>query len=447
MIKLDTVSFTLLNLPPSKYDVLMSPYGTQGLQAVGPHEDSEKPSWPSLDYARLERFLNRAAEMIFAVLAEEPSVTEVTSNLGMKELVESEVTFGTEITELLAERPATLLYFAERCRLLTLHPTRDQDQQDLVCVWSSVQPSFPRHVLGSRASVSSICVHPEWPNFVIAGCCDGSLNMWDLQEVMFDHPVVVLHDRKLKLRSPTFSTVEGGVSHCSSVVRVLPTSGSQLISVDESGLVLTWSLVHMPRSSQVGSSAMTYRLVRSHAMQLRSVSVEEAVVTDAARFGDRLLVALDTGDVMSVALLVKHANRMYLADDDCSVPGDTIITVSPYGRQFLVQDGSGNMRVHHETRSLAVWTSPSHELGESAPNTASWGAAGLTCLLPGHVQLWHVPSPRPAVTCATSADIVSLEASPFTPFTAQIAASTRDGKVCVINVQPKWHPDQTLMLR
>jgi hypothetical protein len=73
-------------------------------------------------------------QVIFAVLSEENTLEEssVTSNLGLSDIAEGGITLGSEIVDFLANRPATLLQFADHYRILTLHPPSNQENVSIL---------------------------------------------------------------------------------------------------------------------------------------------------------------------------------------------------------------------------------------------------------------------------------------------------------------------------
>lgn len=61
--------------------------------------------------------------------------------------------------------------------------THKKDFQTFMCLWSITNPSNPIKVLSAWSDIKCIEIHPQIKDVIIGGCNDGTICMWDIQEI------------------------------------------------------------------------------------------------------------------------------------------------------------------------------------------------------------------------------------------------------------------------
>ena len=244
MIRLDIVTFDLLDMPPIRYEAFMKTFGkTNTLQAscqsgednlevevqteevtratawtqrpptfggegdeLDPREvrssllgvgweekkalDEEVEYVQSSSSLRLATFIQGAGEAILTMLEEDQARHEGSH---AESVPQRDIDFADSITVLrvdqtpcLAGLGVSLVEFSpdHPSSLLTVHSS-SSSTSCLLCLWNVSQPSRPSHILSCSSLVSSVCLPTAC--MVVAGCAEGEMALWDLRETSAAH--------------------------------------------------------------------------------------------------------------------------------------------------------------------------------------------------------------------------------------------------------------------
>ena len=244
MIRLDIVTFDLLDMPPIRYEAFMKTFGkTNTLQAscqsgednlevevqteevtratawtqrpptfggegddLDPREvrssllgvgweekkalDEEVEYVQSSSSLRLATFIQGAGEAILTMLEEDQARHEGSH---AESVPQRDIDFADSITVLrmdqtpcLAGLGVSLVEFSpdHPSSLLTVHSS-SSSTSCLLCLWNVSQPSRPSHILSCSSLVSAVCLHTAC--MVVAGCAEGEMALWDLRETSAAH--------------------------------------------------------------------------------------------------------------------------------------------------------------------------------------------------------------------------------------------------------------------
>ena len=276
MIRLDIVTFDLLDMPPIRYEAFMKTFGkTNTLQAssqsgednleveVQTEEVTQATAWTQrpptfggqgddldprevrssllgvgweekkaldedVEYVqsssslRLATFIQGAGEAILTMLEEDQARHEGSH---AESVPQRDIDFADSITVLRVEQTAclaglgvSLVEFSpdHPSSLLTVHSS-SSSTSSLLCLWNVSQPSRPSHILSCSSLVSAVCLPTAC--MVVAGCAQGEMALWDLRETSAAHHQLREEDEEGVLRrAPTY--VSQG-SHASKVWSLL----------------------------------------------------------------------------------------------------------------------------------------------------------------------------------------------------------------------------------
>ncbi|GLV38042.1 Transferrin 3 [Carabus blaptoides fortunei] len=171
----------------------------------------------------------------------------------------------------LNHRSVTSLAYSKHNALLTVHqsclrnslPEDELFCKSMICIWKFPDPGQPQHILVSSGDVSKACFDSQFGYLVFAGITDGSISVWDLREPVRVHRKVLYEKNNLEyvLRCATHSQVatvdlEPRASmivsiqtFCTNLDAGLATL--QACTLDESGVIVFWSVVHRQCSSEI----------------------------------------------------------------------------------------------------------------------------------------------------------------------------------------------------
>ena len=244
MIRLDIVTFDLLDMPPIRYEAFMKTFGkTNTLQAscqsgednlevevqteevtratawtqrpptfggegddLDPREvrssllgvgweekkalDEEVEYVQSSSSLRLATFIQGAGEAILTMLEEDQARHEGSH---AESVPQRDIDFADSITVLRMEQTpclaglgVSLVEFSpdHPSSLLTVHSS-SSSTSCLLCLWNVSQPSRPSHILSCSSLVSAVCLPTAC--MVVAGCAEGEMALWDLRETSAAH--------------------------------------------------------------------------------------------------------------------------------------------------------------------------------------------------------------------------------------------------------------------
>ena len=274
MIRLDIVTFDLLDMPPIRYEAFMKTFGkTNTLQAssqsgednleveVQTEEVTQATAWTqrpptfggqgddldprevrssllgvgweekkvldeevqyvqSSSSLRLATFIQGAGEAILTMLEEEQARHEGSH---AESVPQRDIDFADSITVLRVEQTpclaglrVSLVEFSpdHPSSLLTVHSSSSDSTSCLLCLWNVSQPTRPSHILSCSSLASAVCLPTAC--MVVAGCAEGEMALWDLRETSAAHHQLREEEEEgILRRAPTF--VSQG-SHASKVV-------------------------------------------------------------------------------------------------------------------------------------------------------------------------------------------------------------------------------------
>eukprot|EP00050_Salpingoeca_kvevrii_P014725 m.39406 g.39406 ORF g.39406 m.39406 type:complete len:1028 (+) comp5940_c0_seq4:209-3292(+) len=241
------------------------------------HETREESS------QSLARFLRNVGQ-VCGVLLEETSETKFsrsTSNSSLSCSVES--TRLSSNLPILAGRSISSLQFCavQPNLILTAYSAAPVStilqSEGLLCVWNLNEATIPQYILGCNSDPTCCCFSPNKASLVFAGLTDGGVAVWDLREPPVLHKSRKMGQTEYTLRMPSYETV--GVmanNHQSPIVSIEPVSAGgsdgsswnshdwdsnsqhlafQLASLDQDGMIKTWTVVELPKGEWGGSDS------------------------------------------------------------------------------------------------------------------------------------------------------------------------------------------------
>ncbi|XP_060854032.1 cytoplasmic dynein 2 intermediate chain 1-like isoform X2 [Rhopalosiphum padi] len=307
MIKLDTVSFSLLELPAIPYEQYIKMYGRSNMMQVQTQthdENAEKEvqtnesnvveKWTqhpivltneldcsSIEYLRAKlgvggteppddhrrtRITMVDPDRVFEVARMMLSMLEQQSmDRAEHRLVANNFDLGfsnghlspvVSSLKFLEKRPVTSIEFLRVTSiiesLVTTHEVMDSFYQYVICIWSVSITEHPEYMLKCPNRVTSFCtIFKSTIGFVTAAHVDGSICVWDLREAKLHHQQI--NGVPCPLRSPSFNTalsIDQG--HRSKIVGLSTVTYNnvtneelpdELCSLDEDFVLTVWTVV------------------------------------------------------------------------------------------------------------------------------------------------------------------------------------------------------------
>ena len=133
------------------------------------------------DFKNLTKFLQNAAFTISHIVdkktnSQELSPSKMDISRGMFSIKFNQI-------ESLKNTIVTKLY-TNLCLnnvLLTIHKHMDI-YKDLICQWNILYAKSPLKIFSSWSGIECLEIHPEMSDFIVAGCNDGTIALWDMRE-------------------------------------------------------------------------------------------------------------------------------------------------------------------------------------------------------------------------------------------------------------------------
>ncbi|KAE9541239.1 hypothetical protein AGLY_004484 [Aphis glycines] len=307
MIKLDTVSFSLLELPAIPYEQYIKMYGRSNMTQVQTQthdENAEKEvqtnendvveKWTQHPIALTNELDCSSIEYLRAKLGvggnelpddhHQRRMTMVDSDrvvviarmmLSMLEqqsmdraehrLVANDFDLGfsnghlspvVSSLKFLEKRPVTSIEFLRITSivesLVTTHEVMDSFNQYVICIWSISITEHPEYILKCPNRVTSLCtIFKSTIGFVTAAHVDGSICVWDLREAKLHHQQI--NGLPFPLRSPSYnSALSIDYGHMSKIVGLSTVTyknvtneklPDELCSLDEDFVLIVWTVM------------------------------------------------------------------------------------------------------------------------------------------------------------------------------------------------------------
>ena len=402
---------TSLPDPNDQQAVIQALHGVGG--QIEAEQDMNQKTMKAVDSGRLSKFLESASQALITLLEEDEERRYGSSKAAQEQ---KDVVFSDRVTLLSTEdiaclqnRSITDLAFApdQPSLLVTSHglpgvlSKRDDpdesfsnDDQDDDCyrsyltIWNISSPSQPLHVLVTSGSVTKVCFSPTKASMVFAGTQDGAVSVWDLREPFACHREVIKMDANDETvhRSPTFTSSDAAEEngHESPITGIHPihsleSSAStdfeadtfQLITCEEQGKVIIWTVIDSVRDSDVHLGLAHWgcvRIVSSVQLEvpldcLSSYDITFGTFADV-KDGDTsnrsdFFVATGNGNLYHASALVDHkpSPRFYKPELE-STTAIRSLTFCPFGEQFILAGSDdGSVRMHSVTseKPLITW--------------------------------------------------------------------------------------------
>ncbi|XP_050305302.1 cytoplasmic dynein 2 intermediate chain 1 [Anthonomus grandis grandis] len=359
MIKLDTINFTVFDLPSIPYEVYISNYGeynsvqisiqtgdddlceesqtdtlstnsvwtqmpnkftdfnteTQGfwdlykteLLGVGSNKfdkDFNLKSNNKLEKGHLDKFISQSGELILQILSEEninriESIVQTTNNLPFSK---GFLTFNTH-SDIFKDTKVSSICIQQKNvkKFLSLH-VQNKATSDLfksmVCLWAVDEPEMPRAVLFSYGDLNCISVCNENEKLILAGQTDGSINIWNLDEKNTFH--------ESSERTPSFITPIGS-SHLANIISVQSVyqqwnkdeikNNYEICSLDETGTIFLWSLYIDTNSTNFNKNLS---LINTRVIQLQGIypHLPDLACSDCIIMNDHVYLSTNYGIIL-----------------------------------------------------------------------------------------------------------------------------------------------------
>ncbi|XP_053408789.1 cytoplasmic dynein 2 intermediate chain 1-like isoform X3 [Mercenaria mercenaria] len=401
--------------PPEDFNGCGRGDGEKDIEDADAEEESQSKYNREQDLSRLNRFLEKAGQVI-AILLEEGKEEETGSKSQSQTHINvSEGYTRLEVLPILQDRHVIFSHFSpvQPNLLLTVYSPPPQISEEnpvskrgIICVWNTNEPSFPQKILVCSSQPRCCCFSPVKPSLVFAGMVDGSIAMWDLREPMSIHQPTFVNDESYSLRYPTYDTacVLKEENHHSPVSSILPiysyidtskTDGAQskasedtssglsfqLVSTEESAVLHFWVVAEIGIPEIAGSENDLGLAPGAGVKLLKSSSLTMSNPSKDTRLQSGLR-ALD------MSLMPSDPNHFYVATDSgCILHGirfgkrtfprahspviDTIVDVvsidfSPFDQPcFLTGCSDGTFSLYHTKSENPLITWPTITKGQA----------------------------------------------------------------------------------
>lgn len=160
---------------PDEYDMSISAINNFSSQFEGVHSKHT-------DTLELNKFIKNASITI-------SNIIEGKSNL--KELQSSKISISRGFNvlkfneiELLRNTIVTKIY-TNLCLdnfFVTIHK-KPNDLQNFMCLWNTASQSEPIKIFSAYSDIKCLEIHPYMRDVIVGGCNDGTICMWDIQEI------------------------------------------------------------------------------------------------------------------------------------------------------------------------------------------------------------------------------------------------------------------------
>ncbi|CAB4062097.1 WDR60 [Lepeophtheirus salmonis] len=354
MIRLDTVTIDILNIPPISYEKFMTTFG-KGRQAIvqtgedifdkgvqcdgieslnkwtqfppstkfdadlpiqsiikgvggeGQKEDERETFLNSIDYTRLDTLITSGGKVILTLMQEKESqFFDKTSN----HLNQSATDFSSNIISLPISNYPYLKHiisvkFAlhQPYLLITCHYDLES-KSSYLAIWDLNAPkdSPPQKLLTVRGLVTTFCIYNYKTSLIFAGLSNGIIVLWDLKEE------IGLHSKRENelpsLRSPTYIDEKSHESSITEIITLLDESNSepnsfQIVSIEEQSKLIIWTVLEENYNKEefLGLAYWgSIRLVPSTTLNYNEKLLFLDVCSD--KDGSKLFVATDSGQIL-----------------------------------------------------------------------------------------------------------------------------------------------------
>ncbi|XP_052255415.1 cytoplasmic dynein 2 intermediate chain 1-like isoform X4 [Dreissena polymorpha] len=220
------------------------------------------------DLGRLNKFLERAGQVIAILLEEEKDQESGSSAAGRGRQTHITVSEGytqIDLLPILQGRYVVHSHFSHvQPNLLVMAYSHAQEvvvdnpvtRRGVLCVWNTNEPTYPQKILVCSSDPRCCCFSPIKPFLVFAGLHDGSVAVWDLREPSSIHSSLDINGGSYSLRYPTYDTalVLSEENHHSPVTCIQP-----IYSFTRSSQ--TSDSPNQTQASEESSAGMSFQLV------------------------------------------------------------------------------------------------------------------------------------------------------------------------------------------
>lgn len=219
-------------------------------------------SQKTTDFKSLSKFLQNAAFTISNIVDKKsnnqelsPSKMNISRGMFSIKLTQIESLKNTVVTKLYTNLCLNNL-------LLTIHKQKN-NYQDLICQWNIFYAKSPLKIFASWSRIECLEIHPQMSDFIIAGCNDGTIALWDIRESVAkkeeDSSIFIMPCEVVSLNESinNFSLINT-VALKALPERQLKQSGalftqshaSQMCSLHENGMITIWTILMMSNAMQ-----------------------------------------------------------------------------------------------------------------------------------------------------------------------------------------------------
>lgn len=218
-------------------------------------------SQKTTDFKSLTKFLQNAAFTISNIVDKKsnnqellPSKMNISRGMFLIKFTQIESLKNTVVTKLYTNLCLNNL-------LLTIHK-QENNYQDLICQWNIFYAKSPLKIFASWSGIECLEIHPQMSDFIITGCNDGTIALWDIRESAVqeeDSSRFIMPCEVVSLNESinNFSLINT-VALKTMPERQLKQSGalftqshaSQICSLHENGMITIWTILMMNNAMQ-----------------------------------------------------------------------------------------------------------------------------------------------------------------------------------------------------
>ncbi|GAB6023635.1 hypothetical protein CHUAL_008402 [Chamberlinius hualienensis] len=439
IISLDTVTMSFYAQPSIPYEIFMNLYGMgQSAQAFvqtgddDVNEDCQTDSISMMDqwtqfpphincdtsssknpnaetdfkvtnWKNLSNFIRHSAKIISNLLEEE----EIYYKNNSKTDSIDEMVFG-QSKNILFKPPKYLINHSvvqvssashQPYKLLVIYEANQNKKmlsRSLLLQWDARWPSKPQKILCCHSN-PTCCGLDAHSKIAFAGMCDGSVAVWDLEELDNAHAKLMIDKEELIVRIPSYSTAEvmkenGHQSRVVAVECVKEQSGvTQLVTIEEMAKIIIWIVMEsqVSREDDLGMSPNSnIYLIKASTMDLQ---IDQGGMRVSAfllqpQNENIALVAADNGSISMCSLILNKRRRLF--KHHLNLPLEvTSLNFTSDNQQFLAAFNDATVQLFSilKEKPIKVW-----HLKEITINISYSQSTVFSLTSEGEIQLWKL---------------------------------------------------------